>query len=401
MVQPLDGIKVLDLSRLMPGPFCSRLLSDFGAEILCIEEAPEALRLSERRQVTSPTTIDNLTMTRPYSRRYRNKKSILLNLKRDEGREIIYRLARESDVFLEGFRPGVAQRLGIGYDNISSINPRIVYCSTSLYGQDGPYAQFPGHDPCALSVSGIIAHDTLEGEQPRLFGILVSDYFTAYNATVGILLALRARDLTGEGQYVDISMTDTCLDLIESAAESYFMGKRPSKLNRPNPIADVWQTKDGKFITTSNFEAHHWANFCRAIGCPELVEHQHDRNREWRKKMRDLVKEKFLTKTRNEWLELLRRPEMESQVAPVLEIDEVLTDPQILHRQMVVELKKPEGGTVKQLGMPIKLTKTPGKIRTLAPFPGEHTEEVLTSLGYSQQEIDQLEGKGVIARWKG
>ncbi|OGW14148.1 MAG: hypothetical protein A3G93_00165 [Nitrospinae bacterium RIFCSPLOWO2_12_FULL_45_22] len=398
MTLPLEGIRVLDLSRLLPGPFCSWVLADFGAEVVRIEEPLDAkgrrAELSQGVTRRAVFTTDEPAKVRPYDCLSRNKKSIILNLKNKKAQAIVHQIAQEMDIFLEEFRPGVVKRLGVDYEIIKRINPRIIYCSISLYGQDGPYHHLPGHDPCALSVTGAIGLSTAEGEKPKPFGVPVADVLTGFHAIVGILLALRARDITGKGQYIDISMTDSALDLLCLASQPYFRKGVISKINRKNPSSGIWETKDGKFICTTNMEAHHWANFCRVIGREDFISHQYDVAK--REEMYHEVQKIFLTKDRDEWLRILQG-DPETQSAPVhRNLDEVFSDPQVLHRQMMLELNHPDLGVVKQLGTSIKLSETPVKIRSLAPLPGEHTVEILTQLGYSKEEINELRRDGVV-----
>lgn len=398
MTLPLEGIRVLDLSRLLPGPFCSWILADFGAEVVRVEEPVDMKgRRAELSQgVTRRTlfTTDEPAQVRPYDCLSRNKKSLILNLKNEKARTIVYQLAQQMDIFLEEFRPGVVKRLGVGYETIKKINPRIIYCSISLYGQDGPYHHLPGHDPCALSIAGAIGLSTAEGEKPKPFGVPVADVLTGLHAIVSILLALRARDITGEGQFIDISMTDSALDLLCLASQPYFRKGVIAKINRKNASSGVWETKDGKFISTTNMEAHHWANFCRIIGREDFIPYQY--NREKREGMHQEIEKIFLTRERDEWLELLQS-EPETQAAPVhRDLSEVFSDLQVLHRQMMLELNHPVLGMVKQLGMSIKLSETPGQIRHLAPLPGEHTDQILTQLGYTEKEINELRKEGVL-----
>jgi len=399
MTLPLTGIRVLDLSRLLPGPFCSWLLADFGADVLRVEE-PRAKPGTDRRAEQARGTVSRTkdpALVRPFDAVSRNKKSIILNLKDEAGRRIVHQLAAASDVLLTEFRPGVADRLGIGYEDIRRTNPRLVYCAISLYGQSGPYAGYPGHDPCALAVAGVLGLTAVDGQEPAFAGVPVDDIMTGLHATIGVLLALQGRQLTGEGQFVDISMTDSALSLLANASLQHFTSGRVMRINRKNPSSGVWQTKDGRYLATTNVEAHHWANFCRVIGREDLVPRQYDA--EHREELYEFVRDTFLTKTRAEWLGLLHQPDLETQVAPLHEdLDEVFDDPQVRHRNMLLELEHPEAGKVKHLGFPIKLTGTPAAVRSFAPVPGQHTDEVLAALGYDAATIADLEARGAIGR---
>jgi crotonobetainyl-CoA:carnitine CoA-transferase CaiB-like acyl-CoA transferase len=400
MTLPLDGIRVLDLSRLLPGPFCSWILADFGAEVIRVEE-PLKQTTGRRAELSQGVTrraiftTDPPSEVRPYDCLSRNKKSIIINLKDKRGQAIVQQIASQMDIFLEEFRPGVVKRLGVDYETIKKINPRIIYCSISLYGQDGPYHHLPGHDPCALSVAGAIGLSNAEGEKPKLFGVPVADVLTGLHAIVGILLALRVREATGKGQYIDISMLDSSLDLLCLASQPYFRKGTFPKISRKNPSSAVWETKDGKYICTTNIEAHHWANFCRILGREDFIPYQYDRAK--REFMYDEIQKIFLTKTRDEWLQLLQG-DAETQASPIHHnLDQVFSDPQVLHRQMMVTLNHPKLGIIKQLGMSIKLSESPGQIRHLAPLPGEHTEEILTQLGYNSRDINALRKEGVLS----
>ena len=402
MTPALDGVKVLDFSRLLPGPFASWLLADFGADVLRVEEPGFGSRLSGRRAeqargavVRGVLSRDHPSQVRPWDTVGRNKRSICLNLKHPKGQEIARELARQADVLIEEFRPGVARRLGIDYETVSQLNPGIIYCSITLYGQNGPYKDHPGHDPCALGVTGVLSMCGDLEQNPRLLGLPIDDVATGLHAVIGILLALHARHLTGHGQHVDISMTDAALDFQCTMSQHLFRGRTVPRLDRPNPSAGVWRCRDGKWLVTTNVEPHHWANFCRSIGREDLIPHQYDKER--REELHRQMQELFLTRTRQEWLDLFWNGELESQAAPVHRIEEVFDDPQIRARDLVWELDHPELGRVRQQGPSIKLSHTPARFRRFAPLPGEHTDEVLASLGYPAEEIDALRREGAVA----
>ena len=400
MALALTGVRVLDLSRMAPGPFCSWLLADFGAEVIRVEE-PRSIKGADRRaeqaQGAAARPMKEAAVIRPFDTVSRNKKSIMLNLKDEAGRRIVQQLAAAADVFIEEFRPGVAGRLGIGYEDIRRINPRVIYCSVSLYGQSGPYSGYPGHDPCALGVAGLLGLSAPEDGDPVLFGAPVDDVMAGLHATIGVLVALQARHLTGEGQHVDISMTDSALSFHALNAGAHFTSGRVPRMNRKNPTFGVWRSKDAKYVVTTNAEAHHWANFCRVIGREDLIPRQFDV--EHRREVHEILRETFLTKTRDEWLSILHQPGLETQVAPVYEnLGEVFADPQVRHRDMLLELDHPQAGKVKHLGFPIKLSGTPAAVRSFAPLPGQHTGEVLGELGYDAAAIADLEAGGVIGR---
>ncbi|MDP7470312.1 MAG: CaiB/BaiF CoA-transferase family protein [Dehalococcoidia bacterium] len=398
MTLPLEGIRVVDLSRNMPGPTCTMMLADFGAEVVNVEEPRGAAEMGRRGEQAKGTvkrpsrTTEEISRQRAYDCLTRNKKSVVINLKDIAGLDILYRLVETADVFVEGYRPGTAARLGIDYDTLSRLNSRLVYCSISVYGQTGPYRDFLGRDPCALSLGGIYSLSPDERGKPLMFGVPLDDIATGHHAAMGILLALRGRDLTGQGQHVDISMLDSGMDFLAWFSGMHFRGSAVPKWGVPNPSSYIFETKDGKYITTANLEPHLWANFCRALGREDLIPFQF--NREKRQEAYEAVRDTMLTRNRDEWTSILR--EGETELAPVLELEEAFSDPHVVARGMVVEAQHSVAGPVRQLGISIKLSGTPGQVRFLGGAPGEHTTEVLAGLGLSQQEIERLWETGAI-----
>ena len=400
MVLPLTGIRVLDLSRSPAGSFCSWLLADFGAEVIWIEE-PHAADGADRRDERDTGAIGRLNADAARIRAFdtlgRNKKSIALKLKDEAGLRIVRQLAASADVLLEDLPPGEAERLGIGCEDVRRINPRLIHCALSLYGQSGPYRDYSGHGPCALAVAGVLGLNAGEGQEPAFFGVPVDDVVAGLHAAIGVLIALQARRLTGEGQGVDISATDSALSLLANDVRSYFATGRHNKPKRRNLSFRIWRCQDGKYLATTNLEAHHWANFCRVVGRADLIPRQYDTD--YHIEVSEAMREAFLSKTRAEWLSLLHQPEMETQVAPLHEsLAEVFADPQVRHRGMLLELEHPRAGKVRQLGFPIKVCGTPAQVRRFAPLPGEHTDEVLRELGYDVAAISALEANGTIGR---
>lgn len=394
MTMALDGIKIIDLTRLGPGPYCTMLLADMGADVIKIEagggraaqpiEAMDA-EVEERR--------------RAYNAEGRNKRSIVLNLKMDEARQVFYKLVKDADVVVEEFRPGVLKRLGADYDTISEINPRIILCSITGYGQDGPYAQLPGHDINYLSTAGAQSMIGPRGGPPVMTLNLIGDYSGGgMQAALGITMALIARERTGRGQHVDISMTDGIVSLMHGEAAGYFdTGRVPTRgdllIIGGSPFYGVYETKDGKYVSIAALEPWFYANLCELLGREDLLLYEWDTTK-WDEISAEF-REIFRTKTRDEWVELLRQKDV--CVAPVYAVDEVFEDPQMVHRKMVVEIDHPTLGKVKQVGIGIKLSETPGSVTSIAPKPGQHTEEILLSLGYTRDGIAELRESGAIA----
>ena len=402
----LDGIKILDFSRAEPGSFCTMVLGDLGAEVTMIEAPPAAGKraVGFRQAVAGGGDRRH----RRYRTVNRNKRSISLNLKSEKARRIFYRLAEKADVIIEGFRPGVASRLGIDYQTISRINPGIIYCSLTGYGQDGPYRDLTGHDINYIALGGALDLTGSRNGPPVIPLNLVGDIGGgAMFAAIGILTALIARGKTGKGQYIDISFTDSVISLLTGRAADYFEhGLLPRRgettLGGAYPYYNTYQTKDGKFIAIACIEPWLWEKFCREIGredfiaCHFELEHLYRdaADKKWAE-ISTYLRQYFLTKTRDEWFEMLSRKDI--PIAKVYSLDEVFLDQQVLHRQMVTEADDPIEGKIKQTGIAIKLSDTPGRIRKLPPTPGEHTVEIRTEIGYSQERIAELRKEAVIS----
>ncbi len=397
----LDGIKILDMSGLAPGALCTMLLGDLGADVIKVESTiPSPLagggpspKGEEKREDAAYFALN------------RNKRSIALNLKSEAGRQIFYRLAQHADVVVEGYRPGVVKNLGVDYDVISKLNPGIVYCSLSGYGQDGPYRSFPGHDINYISFGGALGLIGSREGPPVVPLNLVGDFAGAslYGA-IGILAALMVRNKTGKGQYVDIAYIDGVISLMGFFAVDYFRSgivpkRGESAINGAYPFYGVYETKDGGYISIGCVEPHFWENLCRFLGKEDYIPYNvghsilEPKDKKWEEISSDL-KQVFLTKTRDEWFDLMIQKDI--PVGKVYGLDEVFSDPQVLHRQMLIEVEHPALGKFKQAGIAPKLSQTPGKVRTLSPLLGEHSQEILRELGYSQREIENWRQEGVI-----
>ncbi len=392
MTMALEGIKVVDLTRLAPGPYCTMFLADLGADVIKVEPG------GGRAQAFSSAMAGE--ERRAYDAENRNKRSIVLNLKAPEAQEIFYKLAKDADVIVEEFRPGVVKRLGVDYDTIKKINPRIVYCSVTGYGQDGPYQEVSGHDINYISIAGAQSMIGQRGGPPAVIANLIADYAAGgMQGAIGILAALMARERTGKGQYVDISMTDGVLSLMHAEAAQYFStGAVPTRGDvlffGGMPFYNIYETKDGKYVSLGALEPWFYQNLCKALGREDFSPYEFDTG-EKREEIFAYFRETFLTKTRDEWVELLRQADV--PVAPVYPLDEAFSDPQLNHRKMVVEMDHPKFGKVKQVGISIKLSETPGQVRSLAPLAGQHTDDILQELGYSKEKIEELRSCSAIA----
>jgi crotonobetainyl-CoA:carnitine CoA-transferase CaiB-like acyl-CoA transferase len=382
MTLALEGIKVIDLSRTVPGPFCTMMLADMGAEVIKIEDPGYSLGMLPDQE--KHAAYDYLS---------RNKKSIALNLKSAGAKEIFHKLVTSADVVMEAFRPGVAKRLGVDYHTSSKLNPRIVYCSLTGFGQDGPYRDLPGHDPNYTSIGGAVGLTGDHKGNPVIIRAAVGDIGSSLHAVIGILCALMARDKTGKGQLVDISMTDSVLSFMTVSLLRYFRDGFIPKRGWPSLSINIWQTRDGKYISTGLIEPHFWERFCRAIGREDLIPFHHAKGEKLHE-VYGAIRETILTKTRDEWFQIMK--EADTCVSPVLELDEVIKDHQLQHRQMFPEFEHPTQGKVRQLGMPIKLSDTPAKFRSFSPKLGQHTDEILKNLGYTEHQIEELRKSGVV-----
>lgn len=386
---PLEGVRILDLTRLLPGAFCTMLLADLGADILKVEEPPRGDPIR-----WLPASLQASHLHRILNR---NKRSLTLNLRTHAGREILLQLVREADVLVESFRPGVMERLGLGYDALRNVNPGLVYCAITGYGQDGPYRDLPGHDLNYMGFAGALELFGSEGSPPIVPGLTIADLGGgAQMAATGILAALIWRQRTGRGQFVDISMTDGVVSWLAVAVAWYLgTGRSPRRgehvLLGRYPCYAIYPAADG-YLTVGCLEERFWANLCRALGKEEYIPLQW--SEEHRQAIFDDLGAIFRTRTRQEWMKFFRDKDV--CVGPSYLLEEALHDPHLQHRQMFVQAGLPQEGAPVQIGIPIKLSGTPGALRYPAPALGEHTEEILSDLGYTSGQIAKLREEGVI-----
>ena len=392
-MQALNGTVVLDLTRRYPGSYSTMFLGDFGAEVIKIDPPGSSFYNPE-----VDTDSEEFAAHLPLDR---NKRSIILDLKIDAGREVFYKLVKKADVLVEGFRPGVMKRLKADYPTLKKLNPRLIYCSLSGCGQDGPYAGMPGHDMNYSAIGGCLSLVGPRDGQPYLASNFLADMAGAgLHGTVGILMALMARERTGKGQFVDIAYLDGAISLLAYEAATYFCtGKVPRRgeglLTGGASWANVYKCKDGEYITIGPIEPHLWENLCRALEREDLIPYQ-DKPLQEQDEAISALAQVFLTKTRDKWFEFLK--DKNACVAPVYYLNETFADPQVRHRNLVVEMDHPRLGKVRQLGIPIKLSETPGQIKSLGTLTGTHTEEILAEIGYSENEIEKLHTGGAIGK---
>jgi crotonobetainyl-CoA:carnitine CoA-transferase CaiB-like acyl-CoA transferase len=399
-LRALENIKVLDLTRLAPGPFCTMILADLGAEVLRIQEpgSPGGRRAQQAGGAGTDMPPAVMAADSPYAAHQRNKKSLALNLKMEESKIIFYQLARNADVLVEELRPGVSKRLGIDYDTLQPINPRLVYCSITGYGQSGPYRDRAGHDINYVALAGALGLIGEKGRQPAIPLNVIGDLAGgSLHAVIGILAALLAREKTGQGQYIDISMTDSAVSLLTFLFADYFENGKVARrgehpLNGGMPYYNVYLTSDNKYITVGCIEPWFYASLCRVLGREDLIPFQNAPEKE--PEIFRIFSEIFRQKTRDEWDKILNQVDL--CAGKVLDLDELPGEAHFKERQMFVELDHPEKGKVRQVGIPIKLSDTPGGITLFPPYLGEHTDEVLKQLGYKENEITLLRQKGCI-----
>jgi crotonobetainyl-CoA:carnitine CoA-transferase CaiB-like acyl-CoA transferase len=401
VVQALEGVTIVDLSKYAPGPYCTMILGDLGADVILIEEvgAPTGRRAERARGPANVGFEEFASPHSPYNPLNRNKRSMGLNLKTDAGRRVFYQLTERADVVVEGYRPGVAKRLGVDYPVLRKINEKIIYCAITGYGQDGPYRDLVGHDINYLSLGGAAGMMSQSGVRPPIPGNLLGDMAAGgMQAAVGILAALMARERTGSGQFVDISMTDGVVSLLSLYLGGYFEhGRLPEKEAQistgATPLYRYYKTKDGKFISIAcAAEPWFYANLCKSLDCEHFLSREMDP--EMADELGHHLEQKFLTKTRDEWFEFFHGKDI--PIGKVYALDELATDRQLLHREMFIELDHPLEGKVKQPGISVKLSETPGRIRRIGPALGEHTREILTEMGYGEEDIGRLQKEGAI-----
>ncbi len=366
----LDGCLVLDLSRYLPGPYCSMILADHGARVIALED-----KRFEKENLSFLSHVN------------RNKEHMALNLKTRTGIAAFMELAKRADVILEGFRPGVMDRLGAGYSDVKKVNPAIVYCSLTGYGQTGPWKDRAGHDLNFAGDSGVLSLIGEKNGPPVIPGVQLADLTGGLNAAIGILLALFSRERSGQGQYIDISMTDSLLSLLPLAAGLLWTsGKSPRRsdflFSHRYAFYNIFETADGKYVALGALERKFWATLCEYFDVPKYVNLQFDESR--REEIADFFRKKFRAKTRDEWISIFS--DMDICLSGVLEMEEALESEYAVNRQMV--LRGPDGPS--GLGFAAKLSGTPPSYRNPPPEFGEDTEKILREMGFSQKQIEKM-----------
>lgn len=389
---PLDGIKVIDLSRLLPGPLCTLILADLGAEVIKIEDhmGGDYIRWIEPKMKHQNPTFYALN---------RNKKSIRLDLRNDEGKEIFRKLIGSAHVVIETFRPGVMDRLGLGWNHLKEINPSLIYCSLTGYGQNGPYKDLPGHDLNYLAISGALSMMQTRKGVPVMAGLPIADVGGgSLPAAIAILAALYNARFTGIGQFLDVSMVDGLNFFLSFLMTQYMADKDLHRaendwINGGYAFYNVYQASDGEYLALGCVEEKFWSNFCKGIQKEKLVaEMFSDEPR--RSEIIDEIAEVIKTKTSSEWLEVFRHSDV--CITKVNNLEEALNDPHIMQRQVWFMQEYSPEGLIPQMNFPVKFSeKNPGW-RTPPPQLGEHSEDVLLGIGYSPEDIEEFSKKKVI-----
>jgi crotonobetainyl-CoA:carnitine CoA-transferase CaiB-like acyl-CoA transferase len=392
----LEGIRVLDLSRIIAGPFCSQILGDMGAEVIKVEQ-PGA---GDDSRTWGPPFKEGESVY--FFCINRNKKSITVDMKDSRGKAIIRELAKRSDVLLENFKPGTLEKLGLSWDVLRRDNPRLIFCSISGFGRTGPSAERGGYDVIVQAVGGLMGITGESGGPPVKVGVAMTDICTALYAHGAILAALYARDRTGEGQRIDVSLLETQIAALINIASSYLnAGEIPGKWGTAHVNIVPYQAfkmQDGYMIIGAANDRL-WVKLCEAIGLLEVARDSKYASNAQRVRHREqilrLLEARFLTKTRKEW-EAILAP-LGIPCGPINRMDEVFADPQVQHLQMVLEAEHPRAGTVRMVRNPVSFSRTPVDLRQVPPVLGEHTEEILRGLlGYSTAQVAEFRAAGVV-----
>ena len=384
---PLSHLKVIDLTRARAGPNCARVFADWGAQVTKIE-GPE----------------DGITGARDgsdFQNLHRNKRSLSLNLKEPEGREVLYKMVRESDILLENYRPAVKDRLGIDYETLRKINPRIIYGSMSGFGQEGPYRERPGVDQIAQGMGGLMSVTGFPGQGPVRVGVAIADLTSGMNCCIGVLIALAERERSGQGQWVKTSLLESQIAMLDFQATRWLMdGVVPKQTGNDHPTGiatGTYPTADGH-ITIGGAGGMMWKRFCQAIGAADLLDNPLFKEEEERRKNRDPLNARFIaimkTRPSAEWIEILNRAGV--PCGPINSIDQVFADPQVQQLGIAQKVEHPRLGMQTLVGQAMTLSRTPSKLRTATPEHGEHSEQILRELGYDVAGIKRLRERQIV-----
>ena len=395
-MKALEGIRVLDLTRALAGPFCTLMLGDNGADVIKVEIPGSG---DDTRKWGPPFIGEESAY---YLSINRNKRSLTLNLQDAQAQEVFMKLAQDIDVVVENFTPGVMGRFGLDYDAVKAVNPKVVYCSISGFGQDGPYRNRPAYDQIMQGVGGLMSITGEPDGEPQKIGIAVTDIGAGMWSAFAIMAALHHRDKSGEGQYIDISMLDAQVAWLTYQAAFFFAnGEAPKRMGAAHPTLVPYQAfmcNDGKYINVAVGSERIWGRFCQGMGREDLKDHPDYATNSVRVNHRgamvSMLQEIFLTRPVAEWVEDLQAANV--PCGPINDLADVFADPQVLARNMYLEMPHPTLGSIKQTGLPIKFSLTPGGLDRHPPLLGEHNQEILQSLGYSDADVQSLKEQSVI-----
>lgn len=359
----LDGLKILDFTTLLPGPYATMTLADLGAEVLKV----------------SMEGKPDLVLDNKFHQEWlgRNKKTIFLNLKEEKSQQIVKDLIMDYDILIEQNRPGTMEKLGLDYETLSKINPRLIYCSLTGYGQTGPLKDRAGHDINYISLSGTMSHSGKSKTGPVLTDIQIADLAVgSMNSVVSILAAVQYRNRTNEGQFLDVSMLDGMIPFNSLSGNEYLYTekepKREGEWLNGGGIYDFYETSDNKYLSVGSLEPKFWNNFCNAINHPGMLQNASE--------TKEIIKKELKSKTQKEWIDIFSKTD--ACVEPVLSVKEALASPQIQAREMIVDVPKPDGKSAKQIACPIKMSKSRVEYKHIGYPLGYNTEEILKKYGY-------------------
>ena len=395
-MKALEGIRVLDLTRALAGPFCTLMLGDNGADVIKVEIPGTG---DDTRKWGPPFIGEESAY---YLSINRNKRSLTLNLQDAQAQEVFMKLAKDIDVVVENFTPGVMGRFGLDYDAVKAVSPKVVYCSISGFGQDGPYRNRPAYDQIMQGVGGLMSITGEPDGEPQKIGIAVTDIGAGMWSAFAIMAALNHRGKTGEGQYIDISMLDAQVAWLTYQAAFFFAnGEAPKRMGAAHPTLVPYQAfmcNDGKYINVAVGSERIWGRFCQGMGREDLKDHPDYATNSVRVNHRgamvSMLQEIFLTRPVAEWVKDLQAANV--PCGPINDLADVFADPQVLARNMYLEMAHPTLGSIKQTGLPIKFSLTPGGLDRHPPLLGEHNQEILQSLGYSDADVQSLKEQSVI-----
>ena len=390
----LDGLKILDFSALLPGPYATLVMADMGAEVV---------RVSSKTRIDisldKPPRIEGSSVNALAATLGRNKKSIALNLKKEDAKNIVKRLVKEYDIVIDQFRPGVMDKLGLGYEELKKSNPALIYCALTGYGQTGPLCLRAGHDINYLAQSGIIGYSGRKGEIPSLYGMQIADLAGgSMNVIVGVLAAVIYRNNTGKGQYIDVSMLDGAMAYsIGVSANALYAGQIPtpaSERTSGKGVYDFYETKDGKYLSVGCLEPKFFKQFCEALDIPEFIEG--GSTPENADELKKTVSKKLKTKTRDEWVQIFGK--LDACVEPVLSYDEMLKSKETAARGMIVQVPMADNPDVRvpQLATPLRFSEAPNEYKHSGCPVGWNTKEILLEAGFTDDEIREFDKIGVL-----